>query len=63
MSARKPPLVPRAIVTFSLSVHDLVAVDEAARRRQMTRAQFIREEALRGTRRVLRKLDGEPLAA
>ena len=49
---------PRAIITISMSIHEVQAVDDAAQRCGLTRAGFIREEALRGARREEKKLAG-----
>lgn len=58
---RKRTAAPRVIVTISMSLDELHAVDDAAYRKRTTRAAFIREFALKGARTTLRKMAGEPL--
>ena len=53
-TTRKAP-TPRAIATFSLPVAELVAVDEAAALTGKHRSAFIREAAVKESRRVLAK--------
>lgn len=53
----------RAVVSFSLPVDDLAQIDEVAWRLGKSRSGLIRDEALKGVRRILRQAGTEPVAA